>query len=196
MRSVRISWFVLPVVMLGLVGLSLAQEKKPEPAKPAERGKKVEPPAKEKDIVDTAKADATLKTFCKLLEAAGLEKELKEKGPFTVFAPTDAAFEKLGKEKVDELMKPENKAELKKFLLHHLVRGKHMAKDLEGQKELKTMSGEVKVTVKDGKVTIDTAEIVKADLAASNGVIHHIDATLEVKAGEKHKPEGHKHGGS
>ncbi len=153
------------VVLAGWTGLSLAQEKKPDPPKP-------------KDVVEVAKDAGDLKTFCKLLDAAGLVDTLKGKGPYTVFAPTDGAFKKLGK-KLDELQKPENKAELQRVLKNHVLDGRKNAADLKAMKLVKTLAGEeLKITVKNDVVMIDVAKVTKADTEASNGLIHQIDAVL------------------
>lgn len=153
------------VVLAGWTGLSLAQEKKPEPPKP-------------KDIVDVAKDTGNLKTFCKLLESAGLVDTLKGKGPYTVFIPTDDAFKKLGKE-LDELQKPENKAKLQRILKHHVLEGRKTAADLKAMKSAKTLAGEeIKIVVKDDVVMVDKAKVTKADTEASNGLIHVVDTVL------------------
>jgi len=186
MRNKWVAWS-MPVVIAGLLGwanLSLAQEKKAEPPK-KEEPKKVEPkkeePKKEmpaeKNVLDAAK-DAKCAEFCKLVESAGLVEELKGKGPFTVFCPTDEAFNKLGKAKCDELMKPEKKAELKKILLNHVVKGKHLAADVKKMKDAKTESGTVKIEEKDGNWMFGAAKITKTDVNANNGVIHLIDAVV------------------
>lgn len=102
-------------------------------------------------------------------------------GPFTVFAPTDAAFAAIQKD-VDSLLKPENKAKLAKILTFHVVSGKHMAADLKDGAELTTVQGEkLKVSLKDNKVMIGEAHVTTADVAASNGVVHLIDKVLMPK---------------
>jgi len=186
----RRKWSVLwsiPVVvgLLGWANVALAQEKKEEP-------KKVEPAAQEpkkeeaKNLVATLKAAPDAKTFCKLLESADLVKELEGVGPFTVFVPTDAAFDKLGKAELDELQKPEKKAELQKILKNHIVKGKHMAAMVKTMKEVKTETGPVAIKVEGEKVHFGAADIVKTDVSASNGVIHMIDAVV-MPAEEKPK---------
>jgi uncharacterized surface protein with fasciclin (FAS1) repeats len=153
------------VVLAGWTGLSLAQEKKPEPPRP-------------KDIVDVAKDTSDLKTFCRLLESAGLVDTLKGKGPYTVFAPTDEAFKKLGKE-LDELQKLENKAKLQRILKNHVLEGRKSAADVKAMKSAKTLAGEeLKITAKNDVVMIDAAKVTKADTDASNGLIHVVDAVL------------------
>jgi uncharacterized surface protein with fasciclin (FAS1) repeats len=133
----------------------------------------------EKDIVDTAVAAGSFKTLVTAVKAAGLAETLKGKGPFTVFAPTDEAFAKLPTGTLENLLKPENKEKLKGILTYHVVAGKVMAKDVVTMKEAKTVNGQMlTITVKDGKVMVDNANVVKTDVAASNGVIHVIDAVL------------------
>jgi uncharacterized surface protein with fasciclin (FAS1) repeats len=133
----------------------------------------------EKDIVDTAVAAGSFKTLVAAVKAAGLVETLKGKGPFTVFAPTDEAFAKLPAGTLDDLLKPENKEKLKGILTYHVVAGKVMAKDVVKMKEAKTVNGKMlTVTVKDGKVMVDNANVAKTDIACSNGVIHVIDAVV------------------
>ena len=130
-----------------------------------------------KDIVDTAVAAGSFKTLAAALQAAGLVETLKGKGPFTVFAPTDEAFAKLPAGTVEALLK--DKEKLTKILLYHVVSGNVMAKDVVKLKTAKTVQGSsVKITVKDGKVMVDNANVVKTDIAASNGVIHVIDSVI------------------
>jgi transforming growth factor-beta-induced protein len=133
----------------------------------------------EKDIVDTAVAAGSFNTLVTAIKAAGLVETLKGKGPFTVFAPTDEAFAKLPAGTLDTLLKPENKEKLKGILTYHVVAGKVMAKDVVKLKEAKTVNGQMlTIAVKDGKVMVNNANVAKTDVAASNGVIHVIDAVL------------------
>lgn len=118
------------------------------------------------------------KTLAAAVKAAGLVATLEGKGPFTVFAPTDAAFAAIQKD-VDSLLKPENKAKLANILTYHVVSGKHIAAELKDGTELTTVQGEkLKVSVKDNKVMIGDAHVTTADVAASNGVVHLIDKVL------------------
>ncbi len=132
------------------------------------------------DIVDTAIAAAQFNTLAAALEAAGLVDALKGRGPFTVFAPTDEAFEKLPAGTVDSLLKPENKEKLKAILLYHVVSGNVPASKvlkLNGR-SVKTLQGsEVKVSTKHG-VKVNDAKVITTDVNASNGVIHVIDTVL------------------
>ena len=135
--------------------------------------------ASPKDIVDTAVAAGQFKTLATALTAAGLVDTLKGAGPFTVFAPTDAAFAKLPEGTVAELLKPENKQKLTEILTYHVVPGKDMAKDVMGLSKVKTVNGkELPVRVVDGKVMVGDATVTTADIEASNGVIHVIDTVL------------------
>ena len=135
--------------------------------------------AADKDIVDTAVAAGQFKTLAAALTAAGLVDTLKGPGPFTVFAPTDAAFAKLPAGTLDTLLKPESKAKLTAILTYHVVAGKVMAADVVKLKEAKTVNGAmVAVKVDGGTVMINNAKVTTADIAASNGVIHVIDAVL------------------
>ena len=135
--------------------------------------------AADKDIVDTAVAAGQFKTLAAALTAAGLVDTLKGPGPFTVFAPTDAAFAKLPAGTVDTLLKPENKAKLTAILTYHVVAGKVMAADVVKLKEAKTVNGAmVAVKVDGGNVMINNAKVTTADIKASNGVIHVIDTVL------------------
>ena len=138
--------------------------------------------AQGKDIVDTAVGAGQFKTLAAALQAAGLVETLKGKGPFTVFAPTDAAFAKLPAGTVETLLKPENKAKLTAILTYHVVAGKVMAADVVKVKSAKTVQGTaVTVNAMGGKVMIDGANVVTTDIAASNGVIHVIDTVLMPK---------------
>lgn len=135
--------------------------------------------AQTKDIVDTAVAAGSFKTLAAALQAAGLVDTLKGAGPFTVFAPTDEAFAKLPAGTVETLLKPENKAKLTRILTYHVVSGKVMAADVVKLTSAKTVSGDTAaVVVAGGTVTIDSAKVVKTDIAASNGVIHVIDSVM------------------
>lgn len=132
-----------------------------------------------KNIVDIASESA--KTLATAVAAAGLVETLQGTGPFTVFAPTDAAFAAVQKD-VDNLLKPENKAKLSKVLTYHVVSGKTMSADLKDGQMITTLEGnKLKVTIKDGKVMINGANVISADIPASNGVIHVIDKVVMPK---------------
>jgi len=135
--------------------------------------------AQQKDIVDTAVGAGSFKTLAAALQAAGLVETLKGNGPFTVFAPTDEAFAKLPAGTVENLLKPENKEKLKAILTYHVVAGKVMAADVVKLKTARTVQGTtVDISTTGGKVKVDNANVVKTDIAASNGVIHVIDTVI------------------
>ena len=131
------------------------------------------------NIVDTAVAAGQFKTLAAALGAAGLVDTVKGAGPFTVFAPTDAAFAKLPAGTVENLLKPENKAQLTAILTYHVVSGKVMAADVVKLKEAKTVNGKMlQVKVNGSDVMINDAKVTSADIVASNGVIHVIDSVV------------------
>jgi uncharacterized surface protein with fasciclin (FAS1) repeats len=132
-----------------------------------------------KDIVDTAVAAGSFKTLAAALQAAGLVETLKGKGPFTVFAPTDAAFAKLPAGTLDNLLKPENKAKLTAILTYHVVPGEVMAAQASKLTSAKTVNGEaLMIHATGGKVMINNATVTTADIVSTNGVIHVIDSVL------------------
>jgi len=136
------------------------------------------------DIVDTAVSAGQFKTLAAALQAAGLVDTLKGPGPFTVFAPTDAAFAKLPAGTVEDLLKPENKEKLKGILTYHVVPGKVMSSALAGKKsEAKTVQGTlVLIDATGASVMVQEATVTKADVAATNGVIHVIDTVILPKS--------------
>lgn len=131
------------------------------------------------DIVDVAVAAGSFETLAAALGAADLVSTLKGDGPFTVFAPTDAAFAKLPAGTVESLLAPENKAQLTAILTYHVVAGKVKAKDVVELTSATTVNGaDVAIAVNDGNVTINNAKVIKTDIGASNGVIHVIDTVI------------------
>jgi uncharacterized surface protein with fasciclin (FAS1) repeats len=135
-----------------------------------------------KDIVDTAIAAGSFTTLAKALAAADLVTTLKGPGPFTVFAPTDEAFAKLPAGTVEALLKPENKAKLRRILTYHVVAGTVKAADVVKLHTAKAVSGDtMQIATKGAGVMVDNARVVKTDIAASNGVIHVIDTVLMPK---------------
>jgi len=137
-----------------------------------------------KDIVDTAAAAGSFETLLAAAQAAGLVDALKGDGPLTVFAPTDEAFAKLPEGTVENLLKPENKDALAGILLYHVVAGKIMSGDIGSSASPATLQGAtIDVQASYGKVTVNGANVVAADVAASNGVIHVIDAVILPPAG-------------
>jgi len=134
---------------------------------------------KARDIVDTAVGAGQFTTLAAALDAAGLIDTLKSDGPFTVFAPTDEAFAKLPEGTVETLLKPENRDQLTAILTYHVVAGKVTAKDVFTLTAATTVNGaDVAISVVDGGVRVDNANVVKTDIAASNGVIHVIDTVI------------------
>jgi uncharacterized surface protein with fasciclin (FAS1) repeats len=131
--------------------------------------------AQAKDIVDTAVAAGNFKTLAAALTAAGLVDTLKGKGPYTVFAPTDAAFAKIPKADLDALLA--DKAKLTAVLTYHVVAGKVMAKDVKAGK-VKTVQGSELTVATAGGVMVDNAKVTSTDIVADNGVIHVIDTVV------------------
>lgn len=131
------------------------------------------------DIVDTAVAAGQFNTLAAALKAAGLVDTLKGDGPFTVFAPTDAAFAALPAGTVDNLLKPENRDQLVAVLTYHVVPGRHPAAKVAGMDEATTVNGAgLDIAATGGAVTVQGARVLQADVNASNGVIHVIDKVL------------------
>ena len=132
-----------------------------------------------KNIVDTAVAAGSFTTLAKALTAADLVPTLQGPGPFTVFAPTDAAFAKLPAGTVENLLKPENKDKLRRILTYHVVPGTVRAADVVKLQSAKAVSGDtITIKVADGKVNVDAANVTQTDIQASNGVIHVIDSVI------------------
>ena len=130
-----------------------------------------------KDIVDTAIANGSFKTLVTAIQTAGLVDTLKGKGPFTVFAPTDAAFAAVPADTLKALLA--DKAALANVLTYHVVSGTVMAADVVKLDSAKTVQGQsVTIKVKDGKVYVDGAQVTTTDVKTSNGVIHVIDAVI------------------
>jgi uncharacterized surface protein with fasciclin (FAS1) repeats len=135
-----------------------------------------------KNIVENASASSDHTTLVTAVKAADLAGTLSGAGPFTVFAPTNSAFESLPAGTVDNLVKPENKEQLTNVLTYHVVPGKYMASDLKDGQKLKTVQGkELTVMMKDGKVMIDGATVTTPNVVSSNGVTHVIDGVVMPK---------------
>jgi uncharacterized surface protein with fasciclin (FAS1) repeats len=133
--------------------------------------------AQQGDIVQTARDAGQFKTLTKLLKRAGLVNTLRGDGPYTVFAPTDKAFAKVPKRTLDALAR--DKAKLKAVLLYHVVAGKVTAADVVKLSKAETLNGaDVRIRVRAGKVYVNKARVTKADVAASNGVIHVVNRVL------------------
>ena len=135
-----------------------------------------------KNIVENAMGSNEHTTLVAAVKQAGLVETLSGTGPFTVFAPTNAAFAMVPKATLDGLMKPEMKADLTKILTYHVVPGALKAADLKDGQELTTVQGgKLKVSIKDGVVMINGAKVTIADVVSSNGVTHIIDGVLMPK---------------
>jgi uncharacterized surface protein with fasciclin (FAS1) repeats len=133
----------------------------------------------ELDIVDTAVSAGNFTTLATALQAAGLIDTLKGDGPFTVFAPTDAAFAKLPAGTVESLLKPENTDQLTAILTYHVVPGAVDAAQVVGLTQATTVNGQtIAISMKDSHVMIDNATVVAADIMATNGIIHVIDSVI------------------
>jgi transforming growth factor-beta-induced protein len=168
MRSIRIATLVAAALVASIATTAAAA-----PDRSAE--------APSKNIVETAVAAGQFKTLASLLDRAGLVNTLATGGPFTVFAPTDAAFAKLPKSTLDSLAA--NPAKLRAVLLYHVVSGAVPAKDVVELRTAKTLNGaSVRIRVTGGSVRVDAARVTTADVMASNGVIHVIDRVLIPKA--------------
>lgn len=135
--------------------------------------------AQDKNIVELAVGTESLSTLVAAVQAGGLVETLQGDGPFTVFAPTNAAFEALPEGVLEMLLKPENKATLVAVLTYHVVAGKVMSTDLKNDMKAETVEGSsATITLQYGKAKVDNANIVSADIVASNGVVHVIDAII------------------
>lgn len=131
------------------------------------------------NITQTVNNEKSMTTLKKGVYASGLDQILSSRGPFTLFAPSDLAFEKMDKMALENLLKPQNKAELTDLLNYHVVSGKINYKDLKDGEKLKTVNGdELLVHVKDSIVSIAGAIIQKRDVQTSNGVIHSLDTVM------------------
>jgi len=129
-----------------------------------------------KNLVDTAAANGSFKTFGKAIERAGMSDILRGVGPFTIFAPTDAAFEQMSTGKLDELFKDENKEELVSLLNYHVVSGRKPIADVGKWEAARTVNGQsAPITMIKDKVSIDGALVTSADIGSSNGILHGID---------------------
>jgi uncharacterized surface protein with fasciclin (FAS1) repeats len=171
----RLAWKDIIMLRTAVLSVALSLSLVHAAHADSKAGTKTEAKAKA-DIVDTAVAAGSFKTLAKALTEAGLVETLKGKGPFTVFAPTDEAFAKLPKGTVEALLK--DKKKLTAVLTYHVVAGKVMAADAAKLTTAKTVNGQsIKITAKDG-VMIDDAKVTKADIEASNGVIHVIDKVI------------------
>jgi uncharacterized surface protein with fasciclin (FAS1) repeats len=135
--------------------------------------------ATDKNVVETALAAGQFKTLTAAIDAAGLGETLKGPGPFTVFAPTDAAFAKLPAGTVENLLKPENRDKLAAILTYHVVPGRVTAAEVTQLDEAKTANGQkIDVRASGGTVMVNNAKVITTDIPASNGIIHVIDTVM------------------
>jgi uncharacterized surface protein with fasciclin (FAS1) repeats len=131
-------------------------------------------------VVDIATSDKNFSTLVSALQAAGLVDTLKGDGPFTVFAPTNAAFEEIDEDTLQDLMKPNNKTQLQNLLKNHVVQGRRMAKNVAESSTLSPMSGKrLRIRANGEQVRIGDATIRQTDLEAENGIVHVIDRVLQ-----------------
>ncbi|HJV85668.1 MAG TPA: fasciclin domain-containing protein [Noviherbaspirillum sp.] len=133
-------------------------------------------PALAADLMETAAASATFKTFLAAAKKAGLAETLKSQGPYTVFAPGDSAFKKLPPDRLDALMK--DKTRLAELLNHHVIPGKVLIADVKPGKVQTIQGDSLTLTSDNGKVTVDNANVIQSDVLADNGVIHEIDTVV------------------
>lgn len=132
----------------------------------------------DQSVAEIASENADFSTFVNGLKAISFFQPLQSQGPYTVFIPTNDAFNKLGQDQVKNLMKPENRAKLTSLLTYHIVPGRLLSKDLKSMK-LRTLSGkEINIQVSDSNITVNGAKVIKTDLIGSNGVIYAIDTVL------------------
>ncbi len=173
--------FVVAIGSTSLLACNSA-ETKTEPTAEVVKEEPMAPAPAAKDVVDIAIGSTDHTTLVAAVTAAGLVETLKGAGPFTIFAPTNAAFAALPAGTVDMLLKPENKDKLSNILTYHVVSGSVKAADLTDGQKIKTLQGEdLTVSIKDGKVMINGATVTTADLEGSNGVVHVIDGVLMPK---------------
>jgi len=184
------------IAVAGLSAVALAKPAAPAmPATPATPTTPATPAASKLDIVGTALANKDFSTLVTALKAAGLVEALQGKGPFTVFAPTNAAFDKLGKAAIESLLKIENKTALQDVLKFHVIAGSVKAADVVKMKESsKTLQGTAfMIEVKDKNVKIGNKEgmatVTATDIECSNGIIHVIDSVIMPVKAEVKKEE-------
>ncbi|MEO7444908.1 MAG: fasciclin domain-containing protein [Ferruginibacter sp.] len=132
------------------------------------------------NIIEIVENDKNLDILCKTVKASGLETEFKNNGPYTIFAPTDMAFGKINSEKLQMLLKPENKLKLTDLLKNHVIKGKTNLDEMKDGQKFQTLGGkELEVKIVDGK-TIINGTVIKDNVPASNGYIHHMDALFNL----------------
>jgi uncharacterized surface protein with fasciclin (FAS1) repeats len=163
-RILTLSSLVAAAVGVALTGFTVAQD--------------ALPPSTSPDLVAVAEGDASFTTFVSALRAADLIETLRRPGPYTIFAPDNAAFAKLPPGSLEDLMKPENKQKLADVLKNHVAQGKIMAVDVKDGR-VAVLGGEtVETAVENGNIGFGGAKVLLVDLQASNGVIHVIDRVV------------------
>jgi uncharacterized surface protein with fasciclin (FAS1) repeats len=182
MKTIRIVALVAVLTMTGAVLVAQAHE---HPIK-AEQPAKSEHPSDGTDIFSVAAGAEEFSTFVACVKAAGLEEKFQSKGPFTVFAPTDAAFAKLPEGTLDDLLDPANKAQLAGLLANHVVPGKIMSSDMKTMKATNVSGQDLDIKVSDDGITCNAAHVVQADVVASNGVIYAIDTVIVLEEAAEH----------
>ncbi|TAG11283.1 MAG: fasciclin domain-containing protein [Verrucomicrobia bacterium] len=166
---------MIPILATALMACSLVSINHSFAAEAAEA------PAKP-DLIEVASGAEDFSTLVAAVKAAGLVETLKGTGPFTIFAPNNAAFAALPEGTVESLLKPENKEKLTAILTYHVIPAKVMAADVAAGEVATVQGGKVTIAVADGKVTVDGANVVQTDVVASNGVIHVIDKVIMPKS--------------
>ncbi|MGD9548358.1 MAG: fasciclin domain-containing protein [Candidatus Krumholzibacteriia bacterium] len=203
MKTIRMPALVALTVSFVAIGAAQAMDhpKKTEhPVKSehpatAEHPAAGEHPSGGNDLVAVASGSDDLTSFVAAVKAAGLVEKLQEKGPFTLFVPSDAAFAKLPEGALEHLLEPANKAALAGILASHVVPGMILAADVKTMKAANVNGRDLAIEVKDGVVTVDGARVIRTDLKAGNGVIHVIDGVIMPGEAHEHpasdKPKDH-----
>jgi uncharacterized surface protein with fasciclin (FAS1) repeats len=135
-------------------------------------------PTPSNTVVDIAASNSSFTTLVQAVKAAGLVETLSSKGPFTVFAPTNEAFAALPKGTLEKLLKPENRKTLQKILTYHVVSGNVLSKDLRSGQVRTVQGSPAAVRVQNGNIRVNNANVIRADIKGSNGVIHVIDRVI------------------
>ncbi len=187
MKTMRLLAIMVLLGAMACTTIALAQE---HPTN-SNHAAKSDHPQGTGDILAVAASAGDLTTFVTAVKAAGLVQEFQGKGPFTIFAPSDEAFAKLGEGAVKDLLLPANKAKLAGILANHVVPGMIMAADVKNMKATNINGQDLDITVKDGAIAVGQAHVVKADLGATNGVLYIIDEVL-VPAAHAEQPTQNK----
>ncbi len=176
------SWLALPLAVLLVVGLAACGGGQEQEQQASDQMASETPGT----IAEIASNDSRFSTLVTALDSAGLVQTMQDGGPFTVFAPTNAAFNALPDGTVEDLLQPENRERLTAILTYHVVEGAAMAADVQSMSSATTLEGsDVSISTSDGSVQVGGATVVQADVEASNGVIHAIDAVLMPPSGNE-----------